>query len=182
MARFYAPSMIFMDDIDTLKCGGETLKRMKTEILVQMSNGEPHENTVMVLGSTSRLWDVDDAVLRRLDRRIYVSLLDSTGREQLFRMSLEQQSLDDDVNIETLAQLTEGYSGYDIVRMCRDASIIIRRHNLRGFSSEHITSLSNEGMPHALTLHDMKTVINQFVPSMDIPAIKHYEQWAREHG
>lgn len=99
MARFYAPTTIFMDEIDALagKRGGsdesECSRRVKAELLVQMdgatSNNSAGANSaadsergknIMVLAATNRPQDLDDALRRRLEKRVYIPLPDAEGR------------------------------------------------------------------------------------------------------
>jgi len=101
MARFYGPSTIFFDEIDAIasaRGGGnehEASRRVKAELLVQMdgvgqassagANGdqdnEAASKNVMVLAATNRPWDLDEAIRRRLEKRIYIPLPTAAGRK-----------------------------------------------------------------------------------------------------
>jgi katanin p60 ATPase-containing subunit A1 len=104
MARFYGPSTIFFDEIDALASarGGsgehEASRRVKAELLVQMDgvnsvssaganeqqDSEQASKNVMVLAATNRPQDLDEAIRRRLEKRIYIPLPTNVGRQQLF--------------------------------------------------------------------------------------------------
>lgn len=144
MARFYAPSIIFIDEIDAIggQRGGnsehEASRRVKTEFLVQMDginssfqgadSGE--KKIVLVLGATNNPWDLDDALRRRLEKRVYIPLPDAETRKELFKVCIKDIPLEEDVNNEKLAEITEGYSGADIRIVCRDASLMRLREKI----------------------------------------------------
>ncbi len=75
----------------------------------------------MVLGATNHPWDLDDAMRRRLEKRIYIPLPDSETRRQLLAINLKDVPLDNDVksNLDSIAEKLEGYSGSDITGVCR---------------------------------------------------------------
>jgi len=106
MARFYAPSTIFFDEIDALasqrggSCEHEASRRVKAELLIQMdgvnstssagaNEQEEEQKNVIVLAATNRPWDLDEAIRRRLEKRVYIPLPSAAGRQQLFEINLK---------------------------------------------------------------------------------------------
>lgn len=121
MARFYAPSTIFIDEIDSLcsKRGSESeheaSRRIKSELLVQMDGVTPNDTeqpegkVVMVLAATNFPWDIDEALRRRLEKRIYIPLPNLEGREALLKINLRDVKLDPSVNLLHFAKKLEGF-------------------------------------------------------------------------
>lgn len=119
MGRYYAPSTIFIDEIDSLcsKRGSESeheaSRRIKSELLVQMDgvtpNVEQNGKVVMVLAATNFPWDIDEALRRRLEKRIYIPLPNMEGRESLLKINLRDVRLDPSVNLTYIAKKLEGY-------------------------------------------------------------------------
>ena len=93
---------------------------------------------VVVLAATSFPWGLDDALRRRLEKRVYIPLPNVDGRRRLFENSLKSVNLSDGVDLEVLAQKAEGYSGADITSVCRDASMIGVRQKMIGRSATEI--------------------------------------------
>jgi len=84
----------------------------------------------MVLAATNRPFDLDEAIRRRLEKRIYIPLPSTEGRRKLFEINLKDVSKEKDVNITELVRLTEGYSGADIANVCREAAMMPMRRRL----------------------------------------------------
>jgi len=78
----------------------------------------------MVLAATNRPWDLDDAIRRRLEKRIYIPLPTAVGREQLFKINLKGVKIAEDVDFNAMISMTEGYSGADLANVCRDAAMM----------------------------------------------------------
>lgn len=93
MAREQKPSIIFIDEVDSL-CGtrgegeSEASRRIKTEFLVQM-NGVGNDDTgVLVLGATNIPWALDNAIKRRFEKRIYIPLPGPDARKRMFELNV----------------------------------------------------------------------------------------------
>ncbi len=72
---------------------------------------------VTVLGATNRPWDLDEALRRRFEKRIYIPLPNIKGREELFKINLKGTSFDNDIDWQFLVDSTDGYSGADIANV-----------------------------------------------------------------
>ncbi|CAL0329327.1 unnamed protein product [Lupinus luteus] len=120
-----APVIIFVDEVDSLlgARGGasehETTRSMRNEFMAAWDGLRSKENQrILILGATNRPFDLDDAVIRRLPRRIYVDLPDAENRTKILRIVLAQENLVPNFEYDKLAKLTEGYSGSDLKNLC----------------------------------------------------------------
>ncbi|XP_029449930.1 katanin p60 ATPase-containing subunit A1 [Rhinatrema bivittatum] len=194
MARFYAPTTIFIDEIDSI-CSRrgtseehEASRRVKAELLIQMdgvggaSENEDPSKMVMVLAATNFPWDIDEALRRRLEKRIYIPLPSAKGREELLRINLRELELANDVDLETIAENMEGYSGADITNVCRDASLMAMRRRIEGLTPEEIRNLSRDDMHMPTTMEDFEMALKKVSKSVSAADIEKYEQWIDEFG
>jgi katanin p60 ATPase-containing subunit A1 len=100
----------------------------------------------MLLATTNCPWDLDEAMRRRLEKRIYIPLPDRVGRIELFDICLRKIDVDrDHVDLSALASLTEGHSGADIRIICRDAAMMPMRRLLAENAPEDIARMRNRG-------------------------------------
>lgn len=127
MARENKPSIIFIDEVDAL-CGprgegeSEALRRIKTELLVQMNGVGTDSGGVLVLGATNIPWQLDAAIRRRFERRIYIPLPEEDARARMFDINIGDVPCEcSNQDYKALASMTEGYSGHDIAVVVRDA-------------------------------------------------------------
>ncbi|KAK2466983.1 hypothetical protein APHAL10511_001241 [Amanita phalloides] len=133
LARKLAPCVIFLDEIDALfgarmstrESGGAFAHRgVITEFMQEMDGlKSSQEDRVIVIGATNRPFDLDDAVLRRLPRRLLVDLPGEREREEILKILLRDEKLADDVNIKSLAKKTDSFSGSDLKHLCVSAAL-----------------------------------------------------------
>ncbi|XP_061949705.1 uncharacterized protein LOC133673088 isoform X1 [Populus nigra] len=120
-----APVIIFVDEVDSLlgARGGsfehEATRRMRNEFMAAWDGLRSKDSQrILILGATNRPFDLDDAVIRRLPRRIHVDLPDAENRMKILRIILNRENLEADFQFDKLANATEGYSGSDLKNLC----------------------------------------------------------------
>lgn len=120
-----APVIIFVDEVDSLlgARGGafehEATRRMRNEFMAAWDGLRTKDSQrILILGATNRPFDLDDAVIRRLPRRIYVDLPDVENRMKILKIFLAQENVEQNFRFDELANVTEGYSGSDLKNLC----------------------------------------------------------------
>ncbi|KAL3689086.1 hypothetical protein R1sor_015395 [Riccia sorocarpa] len=194
LARAYAPSTIFIDEIDSL-CNSrgstgehESSRRVKSELLVQVDgvNNSPGEDgdkkIVMVLAATNFPWDLDEALRRRLEKRIYIPLPNEESRRDLIKINLKDVDIAADVDIEELARRTEGYSGDDLTNICRDASMNGMRRKIAGKTPDEIKGMTKDQMYEPVAMRDFDDALNKISRSVSTSDIERHEKWLAEFG
>lgn len=127
LARAKSPAIIFIDEVDSLcssRSDGEndSARRIKTEFLVQMQGVGKGNNGILVLGATNTPWELDPAIRRRFEKRVYIPLPDLHARAAMFKIHIGNTPHNlTDRDFEELARRTEGFSGSDISVLVRDA-------------------------------------------------------------
>uniref|UniRef100_H3GA44 vesicle-fusing ATPase n=1 Tax=Phytophthora ramorum TaxID=164328 RepID=H3GA44_PHYRM len=127
MAREKKPAIIFIDEIDSLcssRSEGESdsTRRIKNEFLVQMQGMGNNHDGVLVLGATNVPWELDPAMRRRFEKRIYIPLPDTDARKVMLGIHLGDTPNElSDSNFTAIAEKTDGCSGSDISVLVRDA-------------------------------------------------------------
>ncbi|KAJ3852711.1 hypothetical protein EV368DRAFT_40472 [Lentinula lateritia] len=133
LARKIAPCVIFLDEIDALfsarmsarESGSSFAHRgIITEFMQEMDGLKTsRDDNVIVIGATNRPFDLDDAVLRRLPRRLLVDLPGVPERQEILKILLRDEVLGNDVDIGVLARQTESFSGSDLKHLCVSAAL-----------------------------------------------------------
>nr|XP_031859442.1 uncharacterized protein CI109_005086 [Kwoniella shandongensis]KAA5526514.1 hypothetical protein CI109_005086 [Kwoniella shandongensis] len=157
MAREQKPAIIFIDEIDSLtgtrgEGESEASRRIKTEFLVQI-NGVGNDDTgVLVLGATNIPWQLDPAIKRRFEKRIYIPLPDVQARRKMFELNIGTTPHGlKPADFMSLAEQTDGYSGSDIAVIVRDALMQPVRKVLSATHFKEVTVDTDEGPKTKLT-------------------------------
>ena len=123
------PSIIFIDEIDSIlskrsENENEATKRLKTEFLIQFDGLGSNTNAkLLVIAATNRPMDLDEALLRRLPKRVYCGPLDEDGRFEFIKKVINrvETNLSDD-DIREITKKTNDYSNSDLMELCREAA------------------------------------------------------------
>lgn len=120
-------AIIFIDEVDSL-CGSrsegesDSLRRVKTEFLVQMDGVGSADGQILVLGATNIPWELDAAIRRRFEKRVYIPLPEAEARTGMLRLHLGDTPNDlTEEDFEKLGEMTEGASGSDIKVLVKEA-------------------------------------------------------------
>lgn len=155
---------------------------MKSELLVQMDGVNSEEKVVMVLAATNFPWEIDEALRRRLEKRIYIPLPNNDGRVSLLKINLREVAVDPTVDLERIANRLKGYSGADITNVCRDAAMMSLRKKIVGLKPEQIKLLAKDDIDLPVTLTDFHEAISKCNKSVSKSDLERYEKWMAEFG
>jgi katanin p60 ATPase-containing subunit A1 len=194
MARHYAPSTIFIDEIDSL-CGQrggdgehEASRRAKSVLLTQMDGlGVDASKVVMVLGATNHPWDIDEAMRRRLERRIYIPLPNEEDILQLLQINTRSIKLDSDVDLQEVARLaaSKNYSAHDLTVVVRAASMVpmrrfIEQQRGRKDLKTHANEISKQVAQDPVTMADLVDSIRKTPSSVNLELLDKFVAWKKE--
>ncbi|TCD71423.1 Vacuolar protein sorting-associated protein 4 [Steccherinum ochraceum] len=215
MARENKPAIIFIDEVDSLagtrnESESEGSRRIKTEFLVQM-NGVGHDDTgVLVLGATNIPWQLDNAIKRRFEKRIYIPLPGPEARRRMFQLHVGDTPCElTQKDYRLLGDQTDGYSGSDISIVVRDALMQPVRKVLSATHFKRVPSPTDPdstkwtpcspGDPEAvekawtdidgdelleppLRVADFLKSLDNTRPTVTAEDIKKHDQWTMESG
>ncbi|XP_019427967.1 PREDICTED: uncharacterized protein LOC109336065 [Lupinus angustifolius] len=164
LASKIAPSVIFVDEVDSMlgrrenPGEHEAMRKMKNEFMVNWDGLRTKDKErVLVLAATNRPFDLDEAVIRRLPRRLMVNLPDAPNREKIMRVILAKEDLALDVDLEAIANMTDGYSGSDLKNLCVTAAHCPIREILEKEKKERNSALAeNKPLPVLCSSADIR--------------------------
>ncbi|XAR50320.1 Adenosinetriphosphatase [Bertholletia excelsa] len=200
LASKIAPSVIFVDEVDSMlgrrenPGEHEAMRKMKNEFMVNWDGLRTKDTErVLVLAATNRPFDLDEAVIRRLPRRLMVNLPDAPNRAKILNVILAKEDLSSDVDLDSIASMTDGYSGSDLKNLCVTAAHRPIREILEKEKKERDAALA-EGKPlpalrgsadiRPLNMDDFKHAHEQVCASVSSESVNMTElqQWNDLYG
>ncbi|XP_065445259.1 spastin isoform X6 [Chrysemys picta bellii] len=184
VARELQPSIIFIDEVDSLLCErreGEhdASRRLKTEFLIEFDGVQSSgEDRILVMGATNRPQELDDAVLRRFTKRVYVSLPNEETRLILLKNLLSKQGSPlTQKELAQLARMTDGYSGSDLTALAKDAAL----GPIRELKPEQVKNMSASEMRN-IRLSDFTESLKKIKRSLSPQTLDAYIRWNKDFG
>ena len=145
-ARKLAPCIVFIDEIDaigarrTSNSGAETENNQTLNQLLVEMDGFSSEETIIVLAATNRPEMLDKALLRpgRFDRQITIPTPDLKGRLEILKIHSKDKKISDEINLESIAEDTAGFTGAELANILNEAAIIATKMKHDGIENQDI--------------------------------------------
>ncbi|KAL6620780.1 hypothetical protein ACP70R_035919 [Stipagrostis hirtigluma subsp. patula] len=164
LAAKVAPTIIFVDEVDSMlgqrsRSGEhEAMRKIKNEFMshwdgLLSKSGE----RILVLAATNRPFDLDEAIIRRFERRIMVGLPTVESRELILRTLLSKEKVDESIDFKELAAMTEGYSGSDLKNLCVTAAYLPVRELLKKEREKELERREKEAKEKATKKENSET-------------------------
>jgi transitional endoplasmic reticulum ATPase len=178
-----APSIIFIDELDAIapkreEVSGEVERRIVAQLLTLM-DGLKTRGQVVVIGATNRPDSLDGALRRpgRFDREIEIGVPDKDGRREVLQIHTRGMPLDDNVDLEEMAEITHGFVGADLESLCKESAMRVLRRVLPEIKAEE--DIPPETLKKMIVKkNDFKEALKEIQPSalrevlVQVPDIK----------
>lgn len=180
------PAIIFIDEIDSLvgirsqEVGGEV--RTRNQFLKEMDGVVDKKKSlqIYVIGATNKPWALDDPFRRRFQKRIFVPLPEVDARLEMFRIFSRKLgkslAISEDVDFNSLSNITQGYSGSDILNNFQGAQALVVREFFENGNPD-----DTQSKPRPITMKDFKDVLRVRRPSVDQSLIVDYLKWSEQY-
>ncbi len=192
-ARERSPSILFMDELDSIAMsrGGdmdESTRRVLSTLLTELSGFDTKNQDIMFLGATNAPWDIDPAVLSRIERVIYVPLPDETTAEKIIRLNTEDDGISLDCNVAEIARkcVDEYYSGREVKNLAKEAvrnMVDEMNPELGELATKDPSKLKEYKLKlRGISQADFDQAFEEIDPKTDQRLLKRYKEWGDRFG
>lgn len=187
-AREKQPSIIFMDEIESIALSRdsdihEATRRVVGQLLAELDGfSTKKEDDIIFIGATNRPWDLDNALLSRFQRKIFVPLPDLDARKSIFQIHINGVGLEG-ISFEGLSARTENFSGRDISNVCKEAIIGMVREQNPGMHELASKDLENYSLKYRkLTGGDFELAFQKIKKPITVQDLEKFEKWKEQFG
>lgn len=181
MAKSSAPAIVFIDEFESLASSRdsphdhEATKRFKNELLIQIDDLDMSTGHVLLLANSNLPWEIDEAFLRRFERKILIELPSSENREKMINQLLPCTKTWKTNKMNQLIESSDGFTGADLKIACKEATMVQIRNKLHSDCKISVAVVTD------VAFDDLLVSIKQIKPSMIPSSIKH-RQWHLKYG
>ncbi|KAJ3087908.1 hypothetical protein HK102_010017 [Quaeritorhiza haematococci] len=179
LARKLSPCVVFLDEVDALfgtrrNDGSPSRREVINEFMNEWDGLTSNNTGVIVMAATNRPFDLDDAILRRMPRRILVDLPNEEQRQRILELHLRDETLDSSVSTADLAKQTHLYSGSDLKNLCVAAALTaVKEQVLR----EALGVIDNETAVDASSSNETSENQKEYTPAELLKKLEKIEDW-----
>ncbi|KAF2639428.1 AAA-domain-containing protein [Massarina eburnea CBS 473.64] len=185
LARKLSPCVVFLDEADAVLSSRDTgrdrssARDILNQFLKEWDGLSDHSVFVMV--ATNRPFDLDDAVIRRLPRRLLIDLPSENDRKEIIKIHLRGEQLDESVNVDNLAQQTPFYSGSDLKNIAVAAALTcVKEENSAAIAAKFASELSNGTSPSSNPPLQLLQGTDYQFPDKRVLHARHFEKALQE--
>lgn len=185
VAKLYAPSIIFIDEVDAFvsttnehqQQQHEASIRFKGELLTHLDGICNGDERIFVFAITNSPWRLDSALLRRFERRVLIDVPNSMGRIEIFKYYFAKSGYKFGQNdLMKMAEMTENYSGCEIKILCKEVGMGLVREVLGMKGDVKIGQMRQPG------LNDVIKAVGKVKSSLNEGLLKKYREWNEKFG
>lgn len=187
-AKRVQPSVIFMDEIDSVVLNrdmqvNEATRRVIGQLLSEIDGfNTKKDESVVFIGATNKPWDLDDAMVSRFQRKVYVPLPDTHARKIIFQIHMRGADVDG-ITFGDLAEMSERFSGRDIANICQEAISNMVREENKGIQDLTSAQVSNYKIKYRpLGKSDFEESFSKIKPASTNQDMKRFDDWREKFG
>ncbi|OLL22153.1 Protein MSP1 [Neolecta irregularis DAH-3] len=179
LARKLAPCVIFLDEVDAIFASrrsdynSPSHREIINQFMAEWDGLTSQTKGVLLMGATNRPFDIDDAIVRRMPRRILVDLPTVEDRKEILRIHLQEETLDSDIDLAEIATRTNLFSGSDLKNLCVAAAM-----------SAVTESSSTQHSKRVLRKSHIEVAFDEIAPSIsdDMATLTELRKWDERYG
>ena len=190
VAKEKAPSVVFLDEIESLLRqrgdGNKNAGAVLQHFLSQLDGFSTDDSFIMTVAATNVPWELDQAILSRFEKRIYIGLPDAETRRKIINIHTTGKGYQVEESLDNIVDSTDGFSGRDLFYLCSEAIRNMLRRTNRGImedkdrvigGSEKVTYRVNP-----ITKQDFDAALSKIKPAVNEEMSKKYYKWKEEYA
>lgn len=186
VAREHSPSVVFLDEIESLvkkrDDGNKSTGAILQQFLGQLDGFGTGDEFVMTIAATNVPWDLDEAILSRFEKKIFIGLPEVSTRAKILEINTEMKGYHVKADLMKIARNTENFSGRDLFYVCSETiRNMLRRSNIDLMQKVDSLVLNNSnGMKYAVTdllQEDFEYALARVKPVSNQQSLYEYEKW-----